>query len=123
MTSLPSFGLLAAALADRYAIERELGRGAAQWLQEPGDLEWAARLLRYQDEPDRDWSWLIRGALSGPTYLARARIEERRGNSALALEYYKQFLRRYDAPIPALRSMVEEARDARARLAVSENRS
>jgi tetratricopeptide (TPR) repeat protein len=96
---------------------------AAQWLQEPGDLERSARLLRYQDEPKRGWSWLIRDVLSGPTYLARARIEERRGNSALALEYYEQFLRRYDAAVPALYPLIDEARNARARLAASEDRS
>ncbi|HZN97731.1 MAG TPA: serine/threonine-protein kinase, partial [Gemmatimonadales bacterium] len=94
---------------------------AAQWLQETEELERAARLLRYQDEPNRGYDWLPRDALAGPTYLARARIEERRGNSALALEYYEQFLRRYDSPVAALRPLIDEARRARARLPGSEN--
>jgi tRNA A-37 threonylcarbamoyl transferase component Bud32/TolB-like protein len=88
---------------------------AAEWLQEAGDLERAARLLRYQDEPQRGWQWIFRDALAGPTYMLRARIEERRGNATLALEYYQQFLRRYDSAVQPQRHLVDEARAALAR--------
>ena len=48
--------------------------------------------------------------LGGPTFLARARIEQARGDSADAREYYQQFLRRYDQVVPSLAHLVEEAR-------------
>jgi hypothetical protein len=58
--------------------------------------------------------------LSGPTYLARARLEELHGDPGRAREYYLQFLRRYDQPMPAQEHLVEEARAALARLSGGE---
>jgi hypothetical protein len=49
-------------------------------------------------------------------YLARARLEERRGQTGAALAAYRQFLARYDLPVPAHRVLVEEARASVAQL-------
>jgi len=95
---------------------------AAQWLQAAGDLERARRLMRYQDEPQRGWDWIIRDALAGPTYLSRGRIEEAVGHDSLAQEYYTQFLRRYDRPISSQMHIVQEAKAALARLASQRDR-
>jgi tetratricopeptide (TPR) repeat protein len=89
---------------------------AAHWLQETGDEETAARLLRWQDANWIGWLWTLTYALAGPAYLTRARIEESRGGDSLAQEYYRQFLRRYDQPMPSQRHLVEEARAALVRL-------
>jgi serine/threonine protein kinase len=91
---------------------------AAQWLREAENLEEATNLLRWQEAPDwRGWAWTFGFALDGPTYLARARIEDGRGRDSLAQEYYRQFLRRYDSPMPSQVALVQEARAALARLA------
>ena len=97
------------------AIQRLL---AAQWLAEAGDLEHARRLLRWQDAPWRAWPWILGHALGGPSYLIRARIEETRGDTAHAAEYYRQFVRRYDQPMPSQAHLVVEAKGALARLKV-----
>lgn len=89
---------------------------AAQWLQEAGDLDQAARLLRWQDASWTGWGIVFRDALSGPTYLARARIEVARGDTARIREYYEQFLRRFDQPMPSQAPLVQEAKAALARL-------
>jgi hypothetical protein len=89
---------------------------AAEWLAEHGELEQAARLLSWQDVFWRGWGIVHRDALDGPTYLARARIEEARDNSELAAEYYRQFLRRYDRAMPSMSHLIEEARVALVRL-------
>ena len=89
---------------------------AAQWLGESGDLEQARRLLRWQDAAWWGWSWTSGYALGGPTYLARARLEEARGDSAHAREFYRQFLRRYDQPMPSQAQWVQEATAALAQL-------
>jgi tRNA A-37 threonylcarbamoyl transferase component Bud32 len=96
------------------AIQRFL---AGQWLAETGEVERAARLLRWQDGDWYDWSWLYGDALGGPAFLVRARLEEGRADTARAREYYRQFLRRYDQPVPSQAHLVEEARSALARLA------
>jgi hypothetical protein len=87
---------------------------AAQWLQEAGALDEAGRLLRWQDAP---WPQCFTcDILGGLTFLARARIEVGRGDSTRAREYYRQFLRRYDQPMPSQAHLVEEAKTAVARL-------
>ena len=85
---------------------------AAQWLLETGDPEQASRLLRWQDTPWLGRPWTVGDALSGPTYLLRAHIEEARRRPRAAREYYEQFLRRYDRPMPSQAHLVEEARTA-----------
>ena len=47
--------------------------------------------------------------LAGHCYLELARVEEARGRDGLARRYYWQFLKRYDAPVEAMRPLVEEA--------------
>jgi serine/threonine-protein kinase len=90
---------------------------AAQWLQEAGELELATRLLRYQDAAIwMGWLWSFHDALAGPTHLLRARLEEQRGDPARARDHYRQFLRIYDQPMPSSAHLVEEARNALARL-------
>ena len=92
---------------------------AGQWLEEAGNVEEAARLLRWQEArvlPWIGWAWVPAYALDGATYLVRARIEEFRDQDSLAQEYYRQFLRRYDRPMPSQAHLVEEAKAALARL-------
>ena len=54
--------------------------------------------------------------LKGLAELQRARIEDARGHPALAEAQYRQFLTRYDMPMPTNRHLVEEANAALARL-------
>jgi hypothetical protein len=89
---------------------------AGQWLVEVGEFEQARRLLRWQDAQWLEWPWMLGHALGGATLLARARIEEARADTARAREYYRQFLRRYDQPMPSQAHLVEEARSALARM-------
>jgi serine/threonine-protein kinase len=89
---------------------------AGRWLAEAGDVVRAARLLRWQDAPWYDWSWVYRDALGGPAFLVRARLEERRGDTRRARQYYEQFLRRYDHPMDSQVHLVAEARSALSRL-------
>jgi tetratricopeptide (TPR) repeat protein len=89
---------------------------AGKWLQEAGDLDQAARLLRWNEGSWPSWRWTSTYALDALAYLARARIEEARGRDSLAREYYHQFLRRYDRPMPAQRHLVDEAKAALTRL-------
>jgi tRNA A-37 threonylcarbamoyl transferase component Bud32/tetratricopeptide (TPR) repeat protein/TolB-like protein len=86
---------------------------AARWLRAEGELDRAARLLVWHEAGPL---WPEIEPAAGPAYLERARIEDERGNISLALEYYDQFLKRYDDPVPPLRPLVEEAREASARL-------
>jgi serine/threonine-protein kinase len=83
---------------------------AAQWLADAGEIEPASRLLRWQDGQWWDWAWMLTHALGGPTLLARARIEQARGETTRAREYYRKFLRRYDRPMRSQVHLVEEAR-------------
>jgi serine/threonine-protein kinase len=95
------------------AVQRMM---AAEWLRAAGDIEAARRLLRWQDALWLGWPWTFNDGVSGPAFLMRARIEEQLGTPRLAREYYQQFLRRYDRPMPAQRYLVDEARAALARL-------
>jgi serine/threonine protein kinase/TolB-like protein len=92
---------------------------SSRWLLELGDTTTAAGLLVFHEGvpfplPLTGHANYI---LAGPAYLERARIEEAAGRDDVAAAYYLQFLRRYDAPVPAHRPMVDEARAAIARLA------
>jgi len=95
------------------AVQRMM---AAEWLSEAGDVETARRLLRWQDALWLGWPWTFNDAVSGPAFLMRARIEETSGTPRLAREYYQQFLRRYDRPMPSQAHLVQEAKTALAKL-------
>jgi hypothetical protein len=60
--------------------------------------------------------WTLVYAMGASTYLARARLEEAGGDPHRAREYYRQFLRRYDQPMPSQIHLVDEAKAALARL-------
>jgi serine/threonine-protein kinase len=107
-------------LTPHIAVQR---LAAAQWLGETGEIDQARRLLRWNDLeslyiPASLWTLVY--VLSGPTYLARARLEESHGDARRAREYYRQFLRRYDQPMAAQQHLVEEAQAAMARLSDKE---
>jgi hypothetical protein len=87
---------------------------AATWLLEDGDTVEAAHLLTWHDAniPGWHWSFVVRPL----AFLMQARIAEAWGDSAVAGEHYRQFLRRYDRPMPAQARLVSEARRALARL-------
>lgn len=86
---------------------------ASRWLLATGDTVRATSLLK-----GCQWSGLFAASfqvdllLAGHCYLALARIEEALGRDGLARGYYRQFLKRYDSPVGALRPTVEEARGA-----------
>ncbi|MEO6057623.1 MAG: hypothetical protein ABIQ49_12355, partial [Gemmatimonadales bacterium] len=88
---------------------------ASQWVLASGDSANALRLLTWI-EADGGPGGTGKMLLKGLAELQRARIEDARGQSAPAQEHYRQFLLRYDAPMPAHRHLVEEARQALARL-------
>jgi hypothetical protein len=48
--------------------------------------------------------------------LERGRIEEQSGRAGSALNYYREFLRRYDRPTTGHRELLEEAKTALVRL-------
>lgn len=91
---------------------------ASRWLLALGDTTAAAGLLVFHEGVP--FPLPLTGhanyVLAGPAYLERARIEEAAGRNDLARTYYGQFLRRYDAPVPAHRPMVDGASAAIARL-------
>jgi serine/threonine protein kinase/TolB-like protein len=91
---------------------------ASRLLLAARDTSTAAGLLAFHEGVP--WPLPLTGhanyILAGPAYLERARIEHAAGRNDLARTYYGQFLRRYDAPVPAHRPMVDEARAASARL-------
>jgi hypothetical protein len=97
------------------AVQRLL---AARWLQESGEVEEATRLLRWFDAAIEGPATplTIGHVLAGPTYMARARLEELRGERRRAVEYYRYFLRVYDQPMPSQAHLVQEAKEALARL-------
>jgi hypothetical protein len=76
-----------------------------------GDTARAQRLLVWHEaELNGDNLW---PQLFAPlAYYRLARIEQAQGRVALAREHYRQFLRRYDQPVPGLRPLVEQARGA-----------
>ncbi|MEO6055645.1 MAG: hypothetical protein ABIQ49_02290, partial [Gemmatimonadales bacterium] len=87
---------------------------AAQWLLAAGDTAQAARLLNWVDTDQiSGFTW---AALKGVVELERARIDEAQGHAEQALAHYRQFLVRFDAPMPSQRSLVTEAEEAVARL-------
>jgi tetratricopeptide (TPR) repeat protein len=87
---------------------------AAQWLLAAGDTAQASRLLNWVDTDQiGGFTW---AALKGLVELERGRIEDAEGHTNQALAHYRQFLVRYDAPMPSQRSLVTEARDAVQRL-------
>jgi TolB-like protein len=111
----PSGGQECSHSTPEIAVQRLL---AARWLQEAGEIEEAVRLLRWFD------AWLygpqtprtVGHVLAGPTFLARARLEELRGERRRAAEYYRRFLQVYDQPMPSQAHLVKEAKEALARL-------
>ena len=90
---------------------------AATWLLEAGDSAQAARLLLWHEAGGGGWEWSFTYATTALAYLMLARIEEARGDARLAITHYRQFLRRYDMPMPGQRHLVDEAQSALERLA------
>jgi hypothetical protein len=82
----------------------------ARWLLETGDTVQAARLLLWHQTFQWGPYWSGTLVLAPLAYLELARIEKVRGTVALTHEYYRQFLRRYDRPMPSEEPLVEEAR-------------
>jgi hypothetical protein len=95
------------------AVQRMM---AGTWLREQEDLETARRLLRWHDQISIGWAATFTDAVSGPSFLMRAQIEVALADSARAQEYYRQFVRRYDRPMPSQVHLVKEARAALAEL-------
>ncbi len=89
---------------------------ASRWLLEAGDTAQAARLLTWHEAWGGTSGSVGGGVFASLAYLERARIEDSRGNAPLAQEYYQEFLLRYDMPTPKQRHLVDEAREAVARL-------
>jgi hypothetical protein len=90
---------------------------AARWLAAEGDLEQAARLLPWHQSSIVSAVFANSYAvLDGVSYLEMARVETARGDRELAREYYRRFLKRYDAPSVRMRHLVAEARAELARL-------
>jgi hypothetical protein len=89
---------------------------SARWLLAAGDTAQAARLLRWHESFQWGGYWNGTLVVTPLAYLELARIEEARGAAAEAREHYEQFLRRYDAPMPSEQHLVEDARQALARL-------
>jgi TolB-like protein/tetratricopeptide (TPR) repeat protein len=87
---------------------------AAEWLLAAGDTAQAVRLLNWVDTDQiSGFTW---AALKGLVELERGRIEDAQGHNDQALAHYRQFLVRYDAPMPSQRALVAEAREAVVRL-------
>lgn len=89
---------------------------ASRWLLEAGDTAQAARLLTWNEAWGGVSGSVGGGVFASLAYLERARIEDARGNTSLAQEYYQEFLSRYDLPSSNQRHLVDEARAALARL-------
>ncbi|HEX5004295.1 MAG TPA: BTAD domain-containing putative transcriptional regulator [Gemmatimonadales bacterium] len=87
--------------------------GLSRGLAALGDSVGALRQLRWVDG-HLQVSTLerARSAMTGMVDLERARLESATGQAALAGGHYRQFLRRYDLPVPAHRHLVVEARAA-----------
>ena len=89
----------------------------AAWFLQDGDTTDATRLLVWHE--CRVWSLRVHVAdavFAGLADLQLARVEDAQGHADLAGHYYRQFLRRYDQPLPTQRHLVTEARVALARL-------
>jgi TolB-like protein len=87
---------------------------AAEWLIATGDSAEAVRLLRWQEAGSGPWDDKV--SLGPLVYLLQARIADGHRDTVTARRYYERFLTRYDAPVPALRHLVIEAREALGRL-------
>jgi hypothetical protein len=91
---------------------------AGRWLRERGKPGDAARLLTWFEAvlvPMRT-TRQANAALEGLGYLERARAAESLGQVDVARDYYQRFLVRYDAPTPLHQHLVQEGREALARL-------
>jgi TolB-like protein len=86
---------------------------AARWFRETGRPADAVTPLMWFDAW---WAYdgyrSARRVLAGPASLERARVAAMQGDDTVARQRYAEFLQRYDAPVPALRPLVEEARRA-----------
>jgi hypothetical protein len=80
-----------------------------------GDTVRAQRLLLWH-EGELNGDNLTPQLFAPLAYYRLARIEQAQGRVALAREHYRQFLRRYDRPVPNLRPLVDQARSALATL-------
>jgi tetratricopeptide (TPR) repeat protein/TolB-like protein len=95
------------------AVQRLAG---AEWLRQVGDRDNAIRLMGWHEAMQTGWGWVSPVALSGPGYLAWARLVESKGEFRRAEEYYRLFMRRYDQPMATQNHLVEEAKTALKRL-------
>ncbi len=83
-----------------------LSRGLAA----SGDTVGALRQLRWAEAtPPGSALEQARVVMTGLVDLERARLEAANGQAELAQIHYRQFLRRYDMPVPAHRHLVDEA--------------
>ena len=91
---------------------------AARWLAGRGDPQAAERLLTWHQAVlfpllhTREANTIVEPL----AYFEQARVAESLGRRELARAYYQRFLWRYDAPPPAHRHLVDEARAALVRL-------
>ena len=104
-----------ACLLDNYDIAIH-HLAAARWLLASGDTALAARLLMWHEAGQAGTFWAGSEVTGGLAYLESARLEDARGAPGLADEYYRQFLRRYDRPMPSQLHLVHEAQAAVERL-------
>lgn len=86
---------------------------AARWLVAEGDTADAMRLLKwFEAEWGLDGYRPARRVMAALAALERGRIGAAQGRHRLARQELTSFLRRYDAPAPAHRALVDEARAA-----------
>ncbi len=86
-----------------------------------GDTAQAQRLLVWH-EADFNGDNLTPQLFAPLAYYRLARIEQAQGRIGMAREHYRQFLRRYDQPVPSLRPLVEQARSAVATIETTERK-
>jgi tetratricopeptide (TPR) repeat protein len=88
---------------------------ASRWLAAEGDTSRAMRLLTWSESIgfSNPQSLHAETVLAPFSHLARARLLAARGDRDAARAQYRHFLALYDAPVPAVRPLVEEARSAR----------
>jgi len=115
-------------LTDVFRMHPECYDAAARAMLQSGDSPFEFEGLRYVTEVEESMAIdaeerpSITIAASGMCeagrvlHHLRARIEESRGSDSLAQEYYRQFLRRYDRPMPSQAHLVSESKAALARL-------
>jgi len=85
----------------------------SRWLLTLGDTTAALRELTWHEAYTYGPATEV---ISPVVYLERARIEDALGRKDLARAHYQQFLWRYDMPVQRQRHLVEEAKQALARL-------